>query len=118
MSHAVELAKHLRASQNRQGAMITRVVESGGEAHLLTLEATFWRALGELPRHSLEQVVTDAAQVARRENASLEDALRVILIRYFRTKSGAEEGPISRSATPPRPRPRGPRRSVALSGRA
>jgi len=118
MSHALELAKHLRVSQNHRGAMITRVVDCGGEAHLLTLEAAFWRALGELPRHSLVQIVTDAARVARRENASVEDALRVILIRHFRTKSGAEEGPASRSATPPRPRPRGPRRSVALLGRA
>ncbi len=75
MSHALELAKHLRVSQNHRGAMITRVVECGAEAHLLTLEAAFWRALGELPRHSLVQIVTDAARVARMRRWRMHYAL-------------------------------------------
>lgn len=105
--------------------MITRIVEYDGdandEAFVLTLEAAFWEALDEVAMalgRSSGQVVSNAAWAARRENAPVEDVLRVILIRYFQTNPNAARSRGFERVTPPRPRPRDPRRLAGLSGRA
>lgn len=102
MSRAYEFVKRLRIVEDGLADPISRVFHIRGEPCVVRMERAFWESLGEAADDlnvSIEQLVR-AANGA--EQATIEAALRVMLIDHFRATRFGETGP-----NPPRARDRG-----------
>jgi predicted DNA-binding ribbon-helix-helix protein len=100
MSRSHDLVKCMRIVEDGLADPISRVIQINGASCVVRMERAFWTSLSEVARESditIHQLISETVRAETASGATVESAIRAMLINHFQGRHRVEPGGLELS---------------------